>query len=137
MRIDGRCHCGEIRYEAEVDPNSVLICHCTDCQALTGTAFRAVVAAPAAHFKLRSGTPKSYVKVAESGNKRRQAFCGNCGSPIYSCAVENRRAIRCASARLFSARTCLRRNRSGGDRLSVGWDRLASVPAHDNGFGGH
>jgi len=32
MRIDGRCHCGFITYEAEIDPEMALICHCTDCQ---------------------------------------------------------------------------------------------------------
>ncbi len=52
MKIDGRCHCGEITFEAEVDPHAMLICHCTDCQTLTGSAYRAVVPAPAAHFVL-------------------------------------------------------------------------------------
>jgi hypothetical protein len=46
MKIDGRCHCGQITYEAEVEPNAMFICHCTDCQTLTGTAYRAVVTAP-------------------------------------------------------------------------------------------
>jgi hypothetical protein len=30
------------------------------------------------------GVPKVYVKVAESGNKRAQALCPDCGSPIYA-----------------------------------------------------
>ena len=38
MKIDGGCHCGAIAYEAEVDPEKTSICHCTDCQQLTGTA---------------------------------------------------------------------------------------------------
>ena len=33
---------------------------------------------------LRSGTPRSYVKTAESGNRRRHAFCGDCGTPLTS-----------------------------------------------------
>jgi hypothetical protein len=45
MHIDGACHCGKITYEAEVDPEAVGICHCTDCQTLSGTAFRTVVMA--------------------------------------------------------------------------------------------
>jgi hypothetical protein len=89
MKIDGRCHCGEITFEAEVDPAAVTICHCTDCQRLTGSAFRANIPAPAEYFKLLSGTPRSYVKTAESGNKRRHAFCGSCGTPIFACAVED------------------------------------------------
>ncbi|TIO39203.1 MAG: GFA family protein, partial [Mesorhizobium sp.] len=46
MRIDGACHCGAITYEAEVDPEKTSICHCADCQQLTGTAFRVTVGAP-------------------------------------------------------------------------------------------
>src|SRR5262249_56617058 len=63
MRVDGRCHCGAITFEAEVDPESTGICHCTDCQALTGTAFRVTVKAPADRFVLR-GKPTVYVKTA-------------------------------------------------------------------------
>jgi hypothetical protein len=84
MKIDGRCHCGNIAFEAEVDPATVVICHCTDCQTLSGTTFRTVVPTKEGSFRLLSGTPKVYVKTGESGNKREQTFCPNCGSPIYS-----------------------------------------------------
>jgi hypothetical protein len=88
MKIDGRCHCGDITFEAEVDPDALHICHCTDCQTLSGSAFRMNIPASAEHFVLR-GTPKTYIKTAESGNKRLHAFCGTCGTPIYACAVDN------------------------------------------------
>ena len=84
MKVDGGCHCGHIRYEAEVDPDKVVICHCTDCQTLSGSAFRTVVPTNEGTFKLLSGEPKVYVKTGESGNKREQTFCPDCGSPIYS-----------------------------------------------------
>ena len=84
MKVDGACHCGKIQYEAEVDPAKVVICHCTDCQTLSGTAFRTVVQTEPGTFRLRSGSPKVYVKTGESGNRREQTFCGDCGSPIYS-----------------------------------------------------
>jgi hypothetical protein len=82
MKVDGGCHCGHIKYEAVIDPEKVAICHCTDCQTLSGSAFRTV--APASEFKLLAGRPKVYVKTADSGNKRAQAFCPECGTPIYS-----------------------------------------------------
>jgi len=87
MKIDGACHCGRIRFEAEVDPGKALICHCTDCQTLSGSAFRTVVPTVAGTFRLLSGAPKIYVKTAESGNKREQTFCADCGTPIYSAPV--------------------------------------------------
>jgi len=84
MKIDGRCHCGYITYEAEIDTEKVLICHCTDCQTLSGSAFRTVVPTRVDSFRLLSGNPKIYVKTGESGIKRQQSFCPECGTPIYS-----------------------------------------------------
>jgi hypothetical protein len=84
MKVDGRCHCGFVTYEAEVDPDKVVICHCTDCQTLSGSAFRTVVSTRENSFKLLSGELKIYVKTGESGTKRQQSFCPECGTPIYS-----------------------------------------------------
>ena len=67
MKIDGSCHCGNITFEAEVDPDNVGICHCTDCQALSASAFRVGVTASEDDFKILSGELKIYVKTAESG----------------------------------------------------------------------
>lgn len=87
MKVEGACHCGAIAYEAEVDPAGVEICHCTDCQTLTGTAFRVSVTTPAASLRLLRGRPNTYVRTAESGNRRAQAFCGTCGTPLWSVAA--------------------------------------------------
>ena len=89
MKVQGGCHCGAIAFEAEVDPGAARICHCTDCQVMTGSAFRVNIPAPATTFKLIRGTPKIYIKTADSGNKRANAFCGDCGAPIYAAAPEN------------------------------------------------
>ena len=90
MHVDGKCHCGAIAYEAEVDPARCAICNCSDCQAFSGSPWRASVPAKAEEFRLLRGEPRAYVKTAESGAKRLQAFCGECGSAIYSTTPENR-----------------------------------------------
>jgi hypothetical protein len=60
------------------------VCHCTDCQVGTDSAFRVNVPVPGATFRI-TGQPATYLKTtAESGNRRLQAFCPRCGSPIYS-----------------------------------------------------
>ena len=92
MKVDGRCHCGAIAYEAVVDPERVGLCHCTDCQVLTGSAYRVIVPAAMDDFRLLSGTPTIYVKTADSGSKRAHAFCSTCGTPIYATAVDNPRS---------------------------------------------
>ena len=89
MKIDGHCHCGAIQYEAEVDPERVYVCHCTDCQSISGGTFRWAVPLPAADFRLLSGAPKTYVKTAESGRISHQVFCPDCASPIYSTLPES------------------------------------------------
>lgn len=92
MPVHGACHCGAIRFEAVVDPTRVTICHCTDCQHLTGTAYRVTVAASAESFRLTDGAPKTYIKVADSGNRRAQVFCAECGTHLYSHAAVERPA---------------------------------------------
>jgi hypothetical protein len=87
MKIDGRCHCGYISYEAEIEPEKVVICHCTDCQTLSGSAFRTVALTRENAFRLLSGEPKIYVKTGEGGTKRVQSFCPECGTPIFSSTV--------------------------------------------------
>ena len=84
MKITGACHCGAITIEGEADPEKVTICHCTDCQTGTGSAFRVSVPIPGNVFKM-TGQPTSYTKTtSDSGRPRVQTFCGKCGTPIYS-----------------------------------------------------
>ena len=88
MHISGGCHCGAVRYTAEADPESAIVCHCTDCQIFSGGAFRAVVFAKADQVKL-TGQLKTYVKIADSGRKRAQVFCPNCGTHLYATSVDD------------------------------------------------
>ena len=84
MKIEGACSCGSIRIEGEADPATTSICHCTDCQTGTGTAFRISIPVKGDSFRV-TGEPTIYIKTtADSGNPRAQAFCGKCGSPLYS-----------------------------------------------------
>src|SRR5262249_39336796 len=52
--------------------------------ASTATAFGTLAPVEGDKFKLLSGRPKTYIKTAESGNKRTQMFCPKCGTPICS-----------------------------------------------------
>ena len=113
MHIDGACHCGNISYQAEVDPEAVSICHCTDCQLLTGTAYRVNVRVRKQDFKLR-GTPKIYVKTADSGTQRAHAFCSECGTPVYSTSVD-------ADPQVYGLRVGTARQRTALPPKKQGW----------------
>ena len=124
LKIDGCCHCGQISYEADINPDYVVICHCTDCQTISGAPYRVTVPVKAENFKLR-GQPKTYVKTADSGNKRVLAFCADCGTPIYSTTVDDRR--------IFSLRLGAVKQRAQLNPKSQGWCRSALPWATDIG----
>ena len=129
MKIDGQCHCGNISYEAEVDPATARICHCTDCQVLSGTAFRTVVSAKDENFTLLSGNPKTYIKTAESGAKREQAFCPDCGTPLYATSVGDGPKILGLRAGCIRQRSDLPPKEHIWARSALAWlDDMASLP---------
>ena len=84
MHVHGSCHCGAIRYEAEIDPGTVVLCHCTDCQQFAGAPYRAMIRPLRGTLRL-TGAPTHYLKTADSGRQRVQGFCGTCGTHLYAC----------------------------------------------------
>ncbi|HTO07096.1 MAG TPA: GFA family protein [Myxococcota bacterium] len=88
MKVDGSCHCGSVAYEAEIDPDRVVICHCTDCQTFSSAPYRvSVIRVRPQDLRLR-GSPKTYIKTGGSGRKILLAFCGDCGTSLYSTRAE-------------------------------------------------
>ena len=43
ITIHGSCHCGDITFQAEANPARVVICHCTDCQKMSGGPYHSIV----------------------------------------------------------------------------------------------
>jgi len=92
MNISGQCHCGQISFTALIDTNKIIACHCSDCQAFSGAPFRAVAPTAVENVKM-TGAPKFYIKTADSGNPRAQAFCGNCGTQLYATEPDTPKVI--------------------------------------------
>ena len=133
MKISGACHCGYITIEAEADPDKVSICHCTDCQTGTGSAFRVSVPVAGDSFKMK-GEPTSYVKTtAESGRPRVQAFCPKCGSPIYSTTPgEGRQASYMVRVGILHQRDHLAPKRQNWFRSARAWvGGLGALPQNE------
>jgi hypothetical protein len=83
MDIDGKCHCGGISYVAEIDPQQIGLCHCTDCQTFSSSSYRLSVRAARDNIRI-TGVPKTYAKTADSGAVRLQHFCPDCGTPVFT-----------------------------------------------------
>jgi hypothetical protein len=132
ININGGCHCGEIEFDAIVDENKVILCHCIDCQKLSGTAFRSVVISEPNGFTLTKGVIKEYVKVAESGNQRAQGFCQNCGSALYATSVDKLNRVYGIRAGSVEQRNELRPKFQIWCRSSVPWIKeIADLPTFD------
>ena len=89
---------------AEADPEKTQVCHCTDCQTATGTAFRVSIPVPGATLKI-TGKPAIYVKTtAESGRPRVQTFCGTYLrlADLFDHARSRRAALLHAAGRHFA-----------------------------------
>jgi hypothetical protein len=83
-QLDGHCLCGKVTYHCEGEPMATILCHCTDCQRQTGTAFSIVVGVERETFHV-DGPTGSYTTIGEDTKEAvvRQ-FCSACGSPIVS-----------------------------------------------------
>jgi hypothetical protein len=84
MKINGACLCGDISWEATIDPALVGVCHCTDCQTVGGSAFQFTARVARENFALLTGELTAYIKTAESGNPRAMSFCGRCATMIHT-----------------------------------------------------
>src|SRR5262245_11006319 len=81
--MDGGCQCGGVRYRVEGEPLALAVCHCTECQRQTGSAFGMSLALPASGFQLLSGELKTFSVRCDSGRTKQCAFCPACGTRIY------------------------------------------------------
>jgi hypothetical protein len=83
---EGGCLCGAVRYRVVGSPLSVAICHCTNCQRNTGSAFSVNVIFPKEALTME-GSPAIYEDKGDTGNVVRRVFCGKCGTPLESQSV--------------------------------------------------
>ena len=132
MKVDGHCLCGELQYQANVDPDSSRICNCRDCQTLSGSAFRVTVFVYDNSFKIVSGEPATYIKIAESGRRRELGFCPRCGTSIYSRPPEGEPGYVGLRVGSLTQRDVLIPKIQIWRQSAQPWvDRIGEIPAYD------
>ncbi|TKA69386.1 hypothetical protein B0A55_08683 [Friedmanniomyces simplex] len=86
----GACHCGKIKYELEgraATPIYNTVCHCLNCQYITGSALLAASIVPKEGFSITQGEGalKTYIDTkTDSGQPLTRKFCGECGSKLFA-----------------------------------------------------
>ncbi len=83
-QITGGCLCGKIRYSVNQPLQSIIACHCINCQRSSGSGAMHNAVAPTSAVTITAGQLKVFADTAASGNTLNRYFCGDCGSPIYS-----------------------------------------------------
>ena len=80
--LEGGCLCEGVRFRIHGKLGPAGFCHCKQCQRASGSAFAANAPVRTRYLELSSGS--ELVKEYESSPGKFRAFCGRCGSPIYS-----------------------------------------------------
>ncbi|MCB1703526.1 MAG: GFA family protein [Halioglobus sp.] len=83
MKVTGGCYCKKIRYEAEGEPLMRGLCHCRECQYISGGGANVAMAMPLAGFRYTQGEPKSFSR-SDLETPVRREFCPDCGTSLTS-----------------------------------------------------
>ena len=83
MALTGGCLCGQVRYTLAEAPRFQVVCHCTNCQKQSGSAFSVNLGVAKSALTL-TGVLKTFEDRGDSGNPVLRRFCPDCGSPILT-----------------------------------------------------
>jgi len=76
------CRCGQLTAAVAGEPVRVSVCHCLNCKKRSGSAFAVQARWPREQVRIE-GRSKTFVKVADSGNRGTFHFCPDCGSDVF------------------------------------------------------
>ncbi|WP_206452778.1 GFA family protein [Aurantimonas marina] len=78
LPLTGGCQCGQVRYEIRKIPLVFYLCHCTECQRHTSSAYGESLRVESASLVV-TGTLKTTRRGSQSGAIRLGDFCPDCG----------------------------------------------------------
>lgn len=78
--MHGRCLCGAVRYQLDVDSVNAYQCHCSLCRMQSGTSSNLGALVSAEKFAWISGQQNISCWVKDTGFT--SAFCTTCGAPV-------------------------------------------------------
>ena len=83
-KMTGGCLCGAVRYEASGPAMGNALCHCRDCQFVSGGEPASLVIVGRDQLKITKGELKNFTKKGDSGKDVTRKFCANCGTQVIS-----------------------------------------------------
>ncbi len=82
LPITGGCQCGAVRYRITGKPVTFYLCHCSECQRHTSSAFGESLRLKRGDLEIE-GEVKLTTRVSEAGTLREGWFCPDCGVRIW------------------------------------------------------
>jgi hypothetical protein len=84
--MEGGCLCGKVRYVSDAAPALIAVCHCADCQKVSGGGHSVNVAVPADALRIQ-GKPKAFEATGGSGQATTRLYCPDCGTHLVTNAA--------------------------------------------------
>jgi hypothetical protein len=82
LPLTGGCQCGAVRYVISARPVTFYLCHCTECQRHTSSAFGESLRIARGALAVE-GEPSLTTRASEKGTAREGWFCPSCGVRIW------------------------------------------------------
>jgi hypothetical protein len=79
--LNGKCECGAVRYRVADEFRYAANCHCSNCRASTGSAFKPFAGIEREKLEVTDGADRLLIWGDADNNHTR---CGVCGSLLYS-----------------------------------------------------
>ena len=79
--LDGKCECGAVRYRVEDAFEYASNCHCSNCRAATGSAFKPFAGIQREKLEITDGVEALLIVGEADANHTR---CAACGSLLFS-----------------------------------------------------
>ncbi|MDW3098130.1 MAG: GFA family protein [Alphaproteobacteria bacterium] len=81
LPLTGGCQCGAVRYTISGPPVVFYLCHCTECQKQTSSAFGESLRVQRADFEME-GPTKTFLRPISKGGHQTCTFCETCGTRL-------------------------------------------------------
>ena len=85
--FEGQCQCGAVAYRVTGVTATLFVCHCTECQRQSSSAFGMALWIKEPLVEIASGEVKEWIRTMPSGRKMSCQFCADCGTRLFHTTV--------------------------------------------------
>lgn len=83
ISVPGRCRCGRVRFVLREEPIAFYLCHCTDCQAESGSAFGQTMHVRREAIDAVEGPVREHAMEGPGGQRFVLCHCANCLTVLW------------------------------------------------------